>query len=92
MATRVHRPLKVVVFNANGIGRQPYELSKQLQEQRIDVALLSETRLKPHERFYIPNYQVYRTERFPGIKGGTPVAVKKGITHTHVDLPPFNSL
>jgi hypothetical protein len=79
MATRVHRPLKVVAFNANGIVRQRYELSKQLQEQRIYVALLSETHLKPHERFYIPNYQVYLTDRFQGIKGGTAVAVKKGI-------------
>jgi hypothetical protein len=39
MATRVHRPLKVVAFNANGVVRQRYELSKQLQDQRIDVAL-----------------------------------------------------
>jgi hypothetical protein len=92
MATRVHRPLKVVAFNANGIGRQRYELSKQLQEQRIDVALLSETHLKSHKRFYVPNYQVYRTDRIPGIKGGTAVAVKKGIPHSHADLPPLNSL
>jgi hypothetical protein len=92
MATSVHRSLKVVAFNANGIGRQRYELSKQLQEQRIDVTLFSETHLKPHERFYIPNYQVYRTDRFPGIKGRTAVAVKKGISHSHVHLPPLNSL
>jgi hypothetical protein len=89
MAARVHRPLKVVAFNANGSGRQRYELSKQLQEQRIDVALFSETHLKPHERFCIPNYQVYRTDRFPGIKGGTAVAVKKGIPHSHVDYLPL---
>jgi hypothetical protein len=82
MATRVHRPLKVVPFNVNGIGRQRDELSKQLQEQRVDVALFS-------ERFYISNYQVYRTDHFPGIKGGTAVAVKKGIPHSHVDLPPL---
>jgi hypothetical protein len=63
MATRIHRPLNVVAFNANGIGRQRYEVSKQLQEQRIDVALISDTHLKPHERFYIPNYQVNRTGR-----------------------------
>jgi hypothetical protein len=31
MATRIHRPLTVVAFNANGIGKQPFELSKQLQ-------------------------------------------------------------
>jgi hypothetical protein len=64
--------------------------AKQLQEQRIDVALFSDTHLKPHERFYIPNYQVYRTDCFPGIKGGTAVAIKKGIPHSHVDLPPLN--
>jgi exonuclease III len=77
MATRLHRPIKVVAFNANGIGRQRYELSKQLQEQRIDVALLSETHLKSHKRFYVPNYQVYRTDRFPGTKGGTACELKK---------------
>jgi hypothetical protein len=26
MAAIVHRPLKVIAFNANGIGRQAYEL------------------------------------------------------------------
>jgi hypothetical protein len=30
MVTRVNRPLKVLAFNANGIRRQRYELSKQL--------------------------------------------------------------
>jgi hypothetical protein len=45
MATRVHRPLKVLAFNANGIWRQRYELSKQLQDLHAEVALFSETRL-----------------------------------------------
>jgi uroporphyrinogen-III synthase len=48
MAARVHRPLKVIAFNANGIWKQRYELSKQLQDLHIDVAFLSETHLKPH--------------------------------------------
>jgi hypothetical protein len=58
MNTRVHRPLKVVAFNANGITRQRYEHGKQQQILRIDVALLSETHLKPYERFplEITNY------------------------------------
>jgi hypothetical protein len=33
------------------------------------VALLSETQLKPQERFFIPNYHFYRADRFPGRKG-----------------------
>jgi hypothetical protein len=45
MAARIHRPLKIIAFNANGIWRQRYELSKQLKDLHIDVALLSETHL-----------------------------------------------
>jgi hypothetical protein len=63
-------------------------LNKQLEAQRIDMALLSETHLKPHERSSIRNYQIYRTDRHLGLKGGTAVTVRKGVPHTHVDLPP----
>jgi hypothetical protein len=33
--------LKIIAFNANGIWRRRYELSKHLQDLHIDVALLS---------------------------------------------------
>jgi hypothetical protein len=56
------------------------------------VALLSETHLKPHERFFIPNYHFCRTDRFLEKKGGTSVAVRKGIPYNHVDLPPLVSI
>jgi hypothetical protein len=59
MASRVHRPLKIIAFNANGTGRQHHVLSKQLQDLRIDVALFSEIYLKPDERFFITYYDVY---------------------------------
>jgi hypothetical protein len=72
----VHKPLKAVAFNANGIGKGRFELSKQLEGRHIDAALLSEANLKSRERFFIPNYQVYRTDRFPGLKGETAVAVR----------------
>jgi hypothetical protein len=41
MVAIVHRPLKVVAFNANGIGRQAYVLRKQMQNLKIDVALFT---------------------------------------------------
>jgi hypothetical protein len=50
MANRIHMPLKIVAFNANGIMKQRCELSKQLQELHVVIALLSEAHLKPHER------------------------------------------
>jgi hypothetical protein len=42
MAAGVHRPLTVVAFNDDGIGRQAHELQKQKQDLKIDIALLSE--------------------------------------------------
>jgi hypothetical protein len=82
----VHRPLKFIAFNANATWRRRYELSKQLQDLHMDVALLSEIHLKPHERFFIPNYHFYWADRFPGRIGGTAVAVRKGIPHNQMDL------
>jgi hypothetical protein len=92
MNTRVERPLKVVAFNANGITRQHYEFSKQLQARSTDVAHLSETHLKPHEEFSIRNYHIYWNDRHPGAKGGTAVTVRKGVPHSYVDLPPLISI
>jgi hypothetical protein len=43
MAARVHGPLTVVAFNANGIGRQAHELRKQMQDLKIDVSHFSDT-------------------------------------------------
>jgi hypothetical protein len=71
MTTRIQRHLKVVAFNANGIGRQHYELSEQLLKLQIVVALLLETHLKPHESFFILNYQLYQNDCFLAIKGRT---------------------
>jgi hypothetical protein len=58
-----------------------------MQDIHIDVALLSETHLKPHGRIYIPNYHFYQTDHFPGRKGRSAILVRKGIPHNHVDLP-----
>jgi hypothetical protein len=53
------------------------------------VALLSETHIKPHERFFITNYHIYRNDCHPGAKVGTAVAVRKGVPHSYIDLVPL---
>jgi exonuclease III len=75
--------LKVIAFNVNGIGRQLCELNKQLHDLHTDVALFSDTHLRPYDRFSVPNYHFYRTNYYPG---------RKGIPHNHVDLPPLVSV
>jgi exonuclease III len=92
MKTRIHRPLKVGAFNADGIKRQCYELSKQMKTRHIDVPVLLETHLKPQERFSITNYHIYRNDRHQSANGGTAIAVRKGVPHTYVDLPPLISI
>jgi hypothetical protein len=74
------------------IWRQHFELNKHLQDQHIDVTMLSEIHLKPHERVFIPNCHFYRTNRFLGRKGRTAIAVKQGIPHNHQSLPPLVSI
>jgi hypothetical protein len=61
MAATLHRPLKAHDISC---WRRRYDLSKQLQDFHTDMALFSETHLRTHERFFIPNY----TDRFPGRK------------------------
>lgn len=90
LVTRVHRTLRIVAFSENVVLRQCYGLWKQMQELHTDVALLSETHLKLHERFFISNYHIHRTDRFPGRKGGTAVAVRKSIPHNHANLHDTN--
>jgi hypothetical protein len=89
ITNRIHRSLKVI---ANGNMKQRFEPNKRIQDLYIDVALFSETHLKLHERFFISNYHVYRTDRHPGRKGGTDVGIRRGVPHNHVELPPLVSL
>jgi hypothetical protein len=41
--------------------------------------LFSQRHISNLIRFFIPNYYFYRTDLFPGRKGGTAVALRKGI-------------
>jgi hypothetical protein len=72
--------------------KQRCKLSKQLQDLHADVALLSETPLKSHGRFFISIYQFNRTNRHQGRKGGTTLAIRRGVLHNHVVLQPLISV
>jgi hypothetical protein len=73
MAPGVPRLLKVIALNEHCILRQHYELSKQLQDLHVDVAVFSEMQLKPRERFFIPNYNFYQTDHLPEEKAELPL-------------------
>lgn len=52
-----------------------------MQDLEIDVALYSETSLKRHMRFFIPNHDIYRTDCEKRHEGWTTFAILKGIPH-----------
>jgi hypothetical protein len=59
-----------------------------MQDLHTNVALFSETNMKPQDRFFIPNSHFYRTDSFQGRNGVTTIAVRKDIPQTW-GLAPF---
>lgn len=75
-------PLKIILWNANGVTRRKEELRLLLTNDNIDVALITETHLRPLHRFSIPGYTTYRTD-FPRDEahGGTAIILRCNISH-----------
>jgi hypothetical protein len=42
-----------------------------------------------HDSFFIPNYNFYQIDRFPGAKDENAIAARKGIPRNHVHLHPL---
>ncbi|KAK9720044.1 Endonuclease-reverse transcriptase [Popillia japonica] len=67
--------------NACGVRDKKDELALFLVEQNLDVALISETWLRPVDSLRFPNYCTYRADRLTGRNGGVAVLVKKNLHH-----------
>lgn len=62
--------LNAAIWNANGIISKKNELRFYLSNEKIDLIIISETKLKPNVAFKIPNYLVYRKDREINRGGG----------------------
>ena len=92
----VNRPprfttLRSLMWNANGVLSRKDELMHFLADQHIDVAFLCETHLNETQRFSVPNYRVYRSDR-PTRGGGTALLIKNCIPHARVPHRDLRSL
>ena len=88
----INHNIRLAFFNANGIKRQKLLFIQFLKEHNIDIALLSETFLKPNVTFKIRNYTVIRTDRTTGKKGGTAVIIKSCLPYQPINLPQLETL
>lgn len=74
--------LTILTWNANGLTRHKTELEILLNDNRIDIALISETHLLPHYRINFLNYTVYRTDHPDNTaQGGTAIIIKSSLNH-----------
>lgn len=55
------------------------EIIEFLRTHEIDVALITETHLKPNKNFSLPDHQVIRLDRITARKGGVAIAIRRNL-------------
>lgn len=74
--------LKLLQWNARGIST--FSVCKQLDvlisDNNIDIVFLCETFLKPHHKFRLNGYKIYRNDRDTH-GGGVAIAINYGLVH-----------
>lgn len=82
-------PLSILLWNTNGIFNNINELQFTLNENRIDIAMISETHLTYRNFLYIHGYE-HRADYLDGSShGGTVLRISNRIPHT--PFPPYIS-
>lgn len=84
-----HKPLSIILWNAQSIRNKITELAYFLNKHKTDIILISETWLTGNHNLSISNYSIYRKERMrtsldgrTNVGGGVAIAVRNGIPHT----------
>ncbi len=74
--------IKITAWNANGLLLRKTELAQFLSEEKIDVALISETHLTSRSHAEIRNYSLYTCNHPSGSShGGAAIYVRKSLRH-----------
>lgn len=50
-------------------------------QEKVDIMVITETKLKPNNRFKVPNFSIYRNDRIRNRGGGVAVLIRKSIPH-----------
>lgn len=85
--------LKILQWNARGISNfsTAEQLNILIANKNIDIVLLCETFLRPHHKFKLNGYKIYRHDRDTH-GGGVAIAVKCGLKHSFLSMCPTNSI
>ena len=82
------KPMRIALWNANGLAQHKFELELFLTQQQVDVMLISETHFTDKNYLKIHGYNFYHTQHPSGkAHGGTGNIIKSSIKH--YELPSF---
>ena len=77
------KPLKISVWNANGLCNHVHDLELFLKEKHVDVMMISETHFTQKSFIRLKGYTIYTTNHPAGrARGGTAVIIKNVIKHS----------
>lgn len=62
-----------------------HELQSFVDEHKLDLLLMVETKLKEKQKFHLPNYEMLRNDRTTDAGGGTAILIKSKFTHMHLE-------
>lgn len=85
-----HKKLSIFLWNARSIRNKIIETSHLVNSLNINICLFSETWLRENHNIHIPNFKIYRKDRFSQngnsnviVGGGVAIAIPKQIFDTH---------
>lgn len=85
-----YKSLKIIHWNANSIKNKINELTTLLNTEKIDIALIGKTRIKPSFPIKIQNYIYCRTDNVthPGktVNGSTAIFIHRHVIHRQVKI------
>ena len=85
-----NKSINFLNWNARSLLGNEDEFFNFLRTHNIDVAVITETFLKPcHSLKRDPNYKIFRNDRLEGAGGGVAIAIRGRIKHKI--LPSFNT-
>ena len=76
-----YKPLKIALWNANTLSNKVGEVISFLTQYKIDILIITETKLTANYKLKIRNYQIHRKDRtLRG--GGVAILIKHTIPHS----------
>ncbi|KXJ72203.1 hypothetical protein RP20_CCG018649 [Aedes albopictus] len=85
-----HHCLRVVNWNGRSVHSKQLEFFDFVQQRNIDVAVVTETWLRPNISFLHPDFACVRLDRPPsdevGRGGGVLIAVRKGLSFKQINI------